>query len=367
MWNNRRQFLLGSFLFLGTVTLFMTVGDLRMVGVTNYHNKDQRDAETVHDHGCYTIDTAFNNKKHPPNVREERGCSKRLPDVLIIGSKKCGTTTLKNFLGFHPQITVTQYEAHFYDTKRYMGMDWFKDQLPYALPNQLVVEKTPRYFVYPGIKEQMRKDLDPDIKLIIVLREPITRGVSDFLHITYKRYTGADKKAVKPSLSPELAELRKTFKKKEAEYSRRYPNYDNVGLTFEESVLNDKGEIDVSSAIIDTGIYVKHLKEWLKYYSRDQILVLDGEQLILEPYQIMQKTEKFLGIETYFSPEHFHFDVKKRFYCLSKPMSVCMKSSKGRMHPSISDEIVEKLKQFYMPYNIELEELLNQTFSWTHM
>ncbi|XP_003726947.2 heparan sulfate glucosamine 3-O-sulfotransferase 1 [Strongylocentrotus purpuratus] len=370
MWNNRRQFILGSLLFLGTVTFFMIVGDLRVVGVTSVHSKDQSHPVSIHDHGCYTISNTFANTAHSNEVLEERSCSKSVPNVLIIGSKKCGTTTLKNFLGFHPQIAAAETEAHYYDTNIFMGLDWFIDQLPYALPNQLVVEKTPRYLVYPGVQEKMKKDLSPDIKLIIVLREPVTRAISDFTHITFKRYTSEkhlrDKRTDgKPSMSPEQAALRKHFKKIEAKNNQRYPNYDKMGLTFEDSVLTDKGDIDVNSAIIDTSIYVKYLKKWLKYYSRDQILVLDGEQLILEPYQIMQKVEKFLGIEPYFLPENFHFNVQKRFYCLSQPIYACMKPSKGRVHPSVSDEIVDKLKQFYTPYNIELEELLNQTFSWT--
>ena len=66
------------------------------------------------------------------------------------------------------------------------GPDWYLEQLPAASYGQVVVEKTPRYFVESKIPQRIRSLL-PDVKLIIVLRNPIDRLVSDWLQETDKK------------------------------------------------------------------------------------------------------------------------------------------------------------------------------------
>ncbi|XP_072168209.1 heparan sulfate glucosamine 3-O-sulfotransferase 1-like [Diadema setosum] len=369
MWHNRKQFIIGILVFLGTVTCLMMTSDLRMIGVTSQSKEDVRPVK--HDHGCFSLSKTFHNVDHREQTRLERGCTKRKPDALIIGTKKCGTSTLKDFIAFHPQIAAADFEAHYYDNKRFMGFDWFLEQMPYALPNQLIVEKTPRYFVYPGVQERIRKELASNVKLIVIFRDPVVRAVSDYTHIIFKRYMtekqkrSLDSDVLKPTLTPKQAEMRRKVKAEEAVFFRKYPNYDNIGDTFEESVLTDSGEIDTSSAIIDTGIYVKYVRKWLQYFPSKQFLFLDGDLLISDPVKVVAQVEEFLGVDPYFTPEHFLFSAEKGFFCLSQPMYACMKSAKGRPHLPVSDSTIEKLKRFYEPYNVELVKLLNQTFSFT--
>lgn len=73
----------------------------------------------------------------------------RLPQCLIIGARKGGTRALIEFLSLHPSIKTKTHEVHFFDNNQLYsrGLGWYKSQMPFSLPWQITIEKTPAYFV----------------------------------------------------------------------------------------------------------------------------------------------------------------------------------------------------------------------------
>ena len=265
--------------------------------------------------GCYRL---YSLRSHEPLEADElvrRNCSKSYPDVIIMGAKKCGTTALKDFLSFHPQIASTSIEPHFFDKYYYLGMSWYLDKLPYATPEQLTLEKTPKYLVDPFAPGAIRKDLGY-VKFILILRDPVQRAISDFVHLTI---SNANKESppptegvetfdarerrlfresitnVEPLLTDKQKQIRRHVKQLQNEYHKSTSVYaGNIFDTFEETVLLPDGKVNPNIAIIDTGIYIKHIKRWLEIYPKKQFLVLDGEEFVFQSSSSITESTEFL-------------------------------------------------------------------------
>ncbi|NWV42486.1 HS3S2 sulfotransferase, partial [Grantiella picta] len=202
--------------------------------------------------------------------------------------------------------------------------------MPRTLDSQITVEKTPSYFV---TKEAPRRifNMSRDTKLIVVVRNPVTRAISDYTQTLSKK--------------PDI------------------PTFE--GLTFRNRSL---GLVDTSWNAIRIGMYAVHLESWLQYFPLSQIHFVSGEKLITDPAGEMGKVQDFLGIKRVITDKHFYFNKTKGFPCLKKSESSglprCLGKSKGRTHVQIDPEVIEQLRDFYRPYNIKFYETVGQDFRW---
>ncbi|XP_072042126.1 heparan sulfate glucosamine 3-O-sulfotransferase 1-like [Amphiura filiformis] len=307
---------------------------------------------------------------------EKRGCERRFPQAVISGTKKGGTTTLKYFLSYHPDVAMATKEMKFFNSNYKKGMDWYKENMPYSTETQVTIEKTPGYFVGHAIPERINSFL-PDTKIIIIMRDPVKRAISDFVHMTSKincRDENKDsrhcarlenkeeyKRSVNDTRTKVNAAKEAVVKSLESHEGRQY----EIHKTFQESVLFPNGTVKSHNLLIDKGMYIRHLQYWFKTYQPDRMLLLDGETFITDPGPTLIKVEEFLGIRHYFTKDHFYFDEEKHFFCLKKPFRNCMSDSKGRDHPDVSDDVIAKLREFYRPYNEELARHFNMTTLWS--
>jgi hypothetical protein len=209
--------------------------------------------------------------------------------------------------------------------------------MPLAYPDQITMEKTPAYFEFANISELVYK-MNPKIKLLLVIRNPVIRAVSSFTEYLAKYQIKYD---------PDI--------------------YDYSSRQFEKKVLKPNGEVNPQNGHIKYGIYINHLKPWLKYFSFDQLLIIDGEKMIVDPFSVLVKVEKFLNLKPHFKNENFVFNKEKGFFCINnekfdKPK--CESESKGRQHPYIAKEILDKLSKFFEPYDKHLFKLLKQDPFW---
>ena len=117
-------------------------------------------------------------------VSSHRQPKKRLPQCIIIGQRKAGTRALLTFLkAIHPDIVGPTAELHFFDTNEEYrrGLGYYRKQMPKSKSNQLTIEKTPRYFRTAGVAERI-KQMNDSIKLILIVRDPVKRMISEYLH-----------------------------------------------------------------------------------------------------------------------------------------------------------------------------------------
>ena len=109
------------------------------------------------------------------------------PDAILIGVLKSGTFALKKFLSLHPDIVVAGQEMNFFNREYYKGLDYYLQQLPNRTrADQVLIEKSPSYFRSQRVPQRMLK-MRPDLRVLLIVREPVERMVSQYLHFDKRR------------------------------------------------------------------------------------------------------------------------------------------------------------------------------------
>ncbi|CAL8302236.1 unnamed protein product [Lota lota] len=255
--------------------------------------------------------------------------SKKFPQAIIIGVKKGGTRALLEFLRIHPDVRAVGAEPHFFDRFYDKGLEWYRSLMPRTLEGQITMEKTPSYFI---TKEAPRRlfSMSRHTKLIVVVRNPVTRAVSDYTQTLTK--------------SPGL------------------PSFQSLAFR------NASSTVDTAWSAVRIGIYTKHLENWLRYFPLSRFLFVSGERLVMDPAGEMGRVQDFLGLKRVVTDKHFYFNQTKGFPCLKKPEGSsrprCLGKSKGRPHPRIPAEVLLRLRDFYRPFNLKFYQMTGHNFGW---
>ncbi|XP_055328629.1 heparan sulfate glucosamine 3-O-sulfotransferase 2-like [Paramacrobiotus metropolitanus] len=257
--------------------------------------------------------------------------ARRLPQALIIGVKKGGTRALLEYIRMHPQVRAPGAEMHFFDRHYERGIEWYRNQMPLTDESMVTLEKTPSYFVTDDAPARIY-EMNAKMKLIIVVRDPITRAISDY---TQARSKGRSTRS------------------------------------FDEMAFYSNGThrlIDTSWGALRIGLYARHTAKWLEYFPAAQLLFVSGEGLIADPAGEMARVQAFLQLDRLVTGEHFYYDPVKKFPCLIRPDAPvrprCLGKSKGRPHPHIHPDVIGQLRDFYKPHNREFYSMVEQDFQW---
>ncbi|XP_015520851.1 heparan sulfate glucosamine 3-O-sulfotransferase 6 [Neodiprion pinetum] len=254
---------------------------------------------------------------------------RQLPVALIIGVKKGGTRALLEFLRLHPDIRAAGSEVHFFDRHYSKGFHWYRHRMPPTLEGQVTMEKTPSYFIREEVPRRVQH-MNPGTKLIVVVRDPVTRAISDYTQVKSKRV--------------------------------KMPRFEELAF------LNDSQVVDTSWGPLKIGVYAKHLEHWLLYFPLSQLLFVSGERLIADPVAEIARVQDFLGLKRVISEKHFYFNSTKGFPCLLKSEGRssphCLGKTKGRSHPHIDPAAVQRLRDFYRPFNQRFYQLTGMNFGW---
>ena len=110
--------------------------------------------------------------------------ARQLPDFLCVGVEKCGTTSFYDLLAQHPHIGLSSNkETHFFSTEWHRGVQWYQEKFSHLDEQcQHIGEITPAYHRFPECIERIQKTLGPDIKIIFLLRDPVKRAMSHYVH-----------------------------------------------------------------------------------------------------------------------------------------------------------------------------------------
>ena len=116
------------------------------------------------------------------DLRPNRGTPEAgpLPDFLIVGAMKAGTTSLSGNLKLHPKIFMPRREVRFFDQYWHQGVDWYRSHFRDGV-GMIRGEKTPEYMRVRRYMVRMRRVV-PDAKIIVLLREPVARLLSEMNH-----------------------------------------------------------------------------------------------------------------------------------------------------------------------------------------
>lgn len=236
-----------------------------------------------------------------------------LPDFMIIGSPRCGTSSLFMTLAEHPQIQrplgegMENKEPGYFsrplNEKR--GLDWYKSLFPERKPGCLLFEATISSMWYP---ERVKLTL-PDVKAIFLMRNPTVRAWGYFL-----------------------------FK-----YHHR-PPHDSI------DALTNKDPIHRA---VERGVYVDMIKKWHTFFPRENLLTLKSEDWFFDPHRILKQVYDFLEIDEIYPPKISRADPWDSYGW-----------KKGLEYPKIPKDIKIWLDNFYHPHNKALEGYLGRKFHW---
>jgi len=186
-----------------------------------------------------------------------------LPTYVIIGAMKGGTTSLHRYFSAHPQISTSKKkELNFFKTEKDFakGIPWYTSQFDASY--SVRGECSPNYakfHLFPGVPQRMYSVV-PDCKLIYIVRNPIERAISHYLH--------------------------------------------NWSAGIESRPLSEAFQTFDSNYIL-TGDYLFQLEKFLKYYPQNQLLVLLSEDLRNEREATLARCFQFLGVDDSFICEDF--------------------------------------------------------------
>ena len=294
-----------------------------------------------------------------------------LPNFLIIGAQKSGSTWLARNLGQHPEIFIPSYEIHFFNKPNNFikGLPWYEKHFRLAQKEKAIGEKTPEYLC---VKHQVNiKDYDkkeflsphlniynclPNIKLIIILRNPVDRAISAINHFR-----------ARGRISPLI-------------------NIDQFILRHKNSLMQE------DQGILAMGKYYQSISTYYEYFHPDQILILIFEEdVVKKPLEGLTKVCNFLGVDS-----AFDFKLKKskinkfltyrigtalgfnlfftrpifRFFNKHIPSSIYYLDKVPLMGPRItkaipSKAIIDELYELYTEENKKLFNLLGRDLtSW---
>ena len=263
---------------------------------------------------------------------------RRLPNCIIIGQMKCGTTALVRYLGDHPDIVSARYEFEFFNKNYGKGLEWYRNQMPLSSPGQLTVAKTPSYCM-SNISASRILAMNASIKVILLVRDPIVRSMSHWMHNCQRLLTTDAEKA---------GLVCKT--------------YESSGILATDRTVNG------TSVFIRRSVYANIIQFWTPLFALgSQLLIVDGDTLVLDPVTELEKVERFLGVRNYLNNKRVVFDEERGFYCRlsDRGVNICMGRSKGHQHPTISPDVKDKLRNYFRPLNKRFYSAVGIDFGWS--
>ena len=195
-----------------------------------------------------------------------------LPDFLILGAQKAGTTALYAYLRWHPDITGPSFkEVSFFDRHYAHGERWYRAHLP-VKRSALVGEASPSYLFHPLAPERVQQMI-PAVRLIALLRDPVERA---FSHYQHEVALGREQLSFENAIEREDERMQG-----EVERMLRDPAY------FSYAWWN--------YTYVSRGLYAEQLERWYAAFPRDQLLVLLTDELATDTAGTYRRVLDFLG------------------------------------------------------------------------
>jgi hypothetical protein len=219
---------------------------------------------------------------------------RRLPDFLIIGAQRCGTTSLYRYLCAHPAVApaVLNKGIHFFDTNFDRGVGWYRSNFPTEATlawrarrsgsdRVITGEGSPYYVFHPLGPERIARAL-PGVRAILMLRDPVSRAYSQHQH---ERARGFESLGFEEALEAEEGRLAG-----EEDRMRQDPTYRSFSHQHHSYVAR--------------GMYAAQIRRWLEHFDVDELLVVDSAAFFADPDDEYRRVLRFLGLQERSLPEY---------------------------------------------------------------
>ena len=246
-----------------------------------------------------------------------------LPDFVIIGGQRCGTTSLHLALAGHPEVQASfRKEVHYFDLHHERGIDWYKANFPLEsrMAGRITFEATPNYLASAEAPRLMGAVI-PQAKIIVLLRNPIERSHSSW---RLRRLEGLDDRPFEDAVEDELSGV--TLHNEDTEEGRR--------------------RLDRAKqwAYVEKSRYDEHFQRWFNFFNRNQFLILQSEALFSNPDDTLNEVQEFLGIDT--------------------DSSIGLPRTNSTAPFPIEPPLRQYLSDYFGPHNERLSAITGTRFEW---
>jgi hypothetical protein len=253
------------------------------------------------------------------------------PGFVMIGVQRCGTTSMFRMLAAHPQaVHAYRKQVNYFDLNYARPMSWYYGHFPMAsqarrragnLGEPVAFEASGYYIYHPFALERMARDL-PDLRLVVMLRDPVERAYSAYKH-EYAR--GFETETFERALELEDSRLA-------GEVDRMRQDIGYESLPHRHHSYKHRGQ------------YAEQLERVFEHYPRSQVHVLESELYFSQPAQEYGRLLEFLGLRPY-QPAQFT-------------------QLNARPGTPLQTETRDALREYYRPHDERLTELLGRAPNW---
>lgn len=255
-----------------------------------------------------------------------------LPDFIVIGAQKSGTSSLYRYLEQHPQVVGAQKkEVHFFDLNHWQGEAWYRSRLPNrsvladrerAVGGPVITGEATPYYVFHPLAAGRMEALVPDAKLIALLRDPVDRALSHYHHAVR---LGFEDLPFEEAIEQESARL-------DGEVERLLADPRAASSAHQEQ------------SYLARGVYVDQLRRFDSYRSRGQLLIVKSEDLFGDPQGTYDRVLRFLDLA---------------------PAALTDPRARNTGDYARADSPVEqRLRSYFEPHNSALYEYLGRDLGW---
>lgn len=273
--------------------------------------------------------------------REATVTLRLLPDFLVIGAQRAGTSTLYEYLVRHPCIGgASRKEVGYFDRRYHRGARWYRAQFPTRFQKKkalacggvfLTGEASPSYLLNRDVPARVTAAL-PDIRLIAILRDPIDRAYSGYQREVRKgRETRPFADAVRAELPDPLRDWKDNLAGRPLEdfYHRSY---------------------------LARGLYAQQLEHWMTFYPRERFLLLSSEEFFKDALTVLNRTCDFLKLPPW-PDQSFRASVLPN-------VSRWLRRKYSYQYPPLEPALRRELAGFFLPHNERLYAIAGKDFGW---
>jgi hypothetical protein len=257
-----------------------------------------------------------------------------LPEFLIIGGQRCGTTSLYLYLARHPSVlsVVMNKGVHYFDTNFGESVAWYRSHFPsdpyrrlvrrrHGVERVITGEGSPYYIFHPLAAARIAEVL-PACRSILILRDPVQRAHSHYQHEVAR---GFEDRSFEEALEKEEERL----------------------AGEEERMAADPGYYSFAHqhhSYVARGMYLEQIQRWLRSFPREQLMIIRSTDLFTDPEATVRAVERFLEIDERSLPPY--------------------EKMNAHAYTSMSDRARAFLESRFQLPDRELEGFLGQDLGW---
>jgi hypothetical protein len=244
-----------------------------------------------------------------------------MPDFIMIGAQRSGTTTFYHSLISHSGVAkAIRKEVHYFDLYYNNGRSWY-EKMFVEKRGRISGEASPYYIALPYVPQRIWETI-PEVKLIALLRNPVDRAYGHYHHEVRAKH---EKRTFEEAIAREAAML---------------GNYEKELWRAQHAFWQQHNWYSYQTR----GYYAQQLKWFKEVFSEEQLLVIRSEDYFANPKEQLVVALEYLGLES------------EALKISSKPSS--------RYEESMKEETRQQLIEHFRPHNAALEELLGRDFGW---